>query len=308
MNWFEVAVQVPAELVEPVADILVEMGAGGVVIEDPAVLIDHAARTHPEEWAVAPLQVPAGRALVKAYFSEDNTREKILCALRQELSRILAGAAREVECRLVPGEDWEFAWRAYYKTTRAGEKIVVKPAWEEYRAAAGEIVIEMDPGQAFGCGTHPTTAMCLKLLEKHLRRGEAVYDVGTGSGILAVAAAMLGASRVVAVDMDPLAVRAANENAERNGVAGLVQVVRGNLLDAAEGPAGLVVANILADVIVALAPSAAKVLNPGGIFISSGIIARRSGDVLAALSAAGFAVEETVAEGEWVAFSAVSGC
>lgn len=304
MDWLEVTVHVPAELVEPVADMLVEMGAGGVVIEDPAVLIEHAARTHPEEWAVPPLPVPAGRALVKAYFPEESSREKLLGALQLELSRIPAGCALEVDCRLLPRDDWATAWRAHYRTMRVGDKIVVKPAWEEYQAAAGEIVIEMDPGQAFGCGTHPTTAMCLRLMEKYLRGGEVIYDVGTGSGILAVAAARLGASRVVAVDVDPLAVRAARENAERNGVDGRVQVLRGNLLDAAEGSAGLVVANIIADVIITLAPAAASVLNPGGVFISSGIIAQRSGEVLAALGADGFAVEERVTEGEWVAFVA----
>ncbi|VFU19654.1 ribosomal protein L11 methyltransferase (fragment) [anaerobic digester metagenome] len=181
---------------------------------------------------------------------------------------------------------------------------MVRPSWEDYRAVEGELVIELDPGMAFGCGTHPTTSLCLKLLENYIRGGERIYDVGTGSGILAVAAAALGAGRVVAVDLDPVACRAAAENVARNRVEGIVRVVQGNLLDNLNGGADLVVANIIAGVIISLAPDAAAALVPGGFLIASGIIRHRAEEVRDALEEAGLTPWEQLEEGEWTAIVA----
>jgi len=307
LNWVEVSVLVQAELAELVANLFEELGAGGVVIEDPAVFVRAANRIHPEEWAVTPCTVPEGKVVIKSYFPLDGAFDGRLHFLQESLSRLPSDGPPQIGTRVLAESDWANAWRAYYKTIHIGEKMVIKPAWLDYRAGTGEVVIEMDPGMAFGCGSHPTTALCLKLIEKYLHGGELVYDVGTGSGILSVAAAKLGAARVVAVDADTQAVRAAQENAERNGVAGQVIVVQGNLLEPAEKTAALVVANIIADVIIAMAPATAAVLEEGGTFISSGIIAFRSEDVSVALAGAGFVVLEQVQEGEWVAFAAKKG-
>jgi ribosomal protein L11 methyltransferase len=201
----------------------------------------------------------------------------------------------------VAEEDWANAWKEYYRTTRVGQWLVIKPSWLDYQQLAGDLVIEMDPGMAFGCGTHATTALCLKLLEKHIRPGMTIYDIGTGSGILAAAAAKLGAGRVLALDIDPVACRAAQENAARNKVNDLVSVRQGSLAEHSDSGADLVVANIIADVIADLAPDAAAVLSPGGIFIASGIIRDRLDMVIEAVEAAGFAVCEVVEEGLWVA-------
>ncbi|NPV72813.1 MAG: 50S ribosomal protein L11 methyltransferase [Pelotomaculum sp.] len=304
MEWLEITVRTPPEGVELVADIFQEIGTGGVVIEDPAVIFKYAGATCPEEWAVPESATADGLPRVKGYLPADGTQSKRLEELAAALARLLPGPASAVSTRTVSEEDWANAWKKYYKPVRAGRRLVVKPSWEDYRAEEGDLVIEMDPGMAFGSGTHATTCLCLRLLEKYVRPGGTVYDVGTGSGVLAVAAARLGAGRVVAVDIDPLACRVAAGNAERNGVAGKVQVVQGNLLEKVEGRADLVVANIIADVIAAFAPEAAGALAPGGVLIASGIIEEKAGLVVCALEAAGLAVCERDEEGRWVALAA----
>lgn len=304
MEWLEISVRTPSEGVEPVADIFQEMGAGGVVIEDPAVILRHAAETHPDEWAVPSVATGAGMPMVKCYLPVDDRIDRRVEALRSALGRLNLSPVPEVSARTVAEEDWANAWRAYYKPVHVGRRLVVKPSWEDYVTGEGELVIEMDPGMAFGCGTHTTTSLCLKMLERYVRGGETVYDVGTGSGILAITAAKLGAGRVVAVDLDSVACRVAAENVERNGVGDWVHVMHGNLLDLVKEPAGLVVSNIIADVIVGFAPDAARVLAPGGIFIASGIVRERAAEVCAAVQATGLMVREQLEEGQWVALVA----
>jgi ribosomal protein L11 methyltransferase len=297
-RWLEIAVTTVHERLDEVADVFNEMGSGGVVIEDPALILDLVQKENAE--TVAPsLKESAGEELiVKGYFFCDCSLPDRL----EELSRRLADLAKFWKTREIKEEDWSNTWRAYYKPVQVSKRLTVKPTWEKYAARQGEIVIEMDPGMAFGCGTHATTAMCLALLEDLVQGGEVVYDVGTGSGILSVAAALLGARQVTAVDIEEPAVRAARENAMRNGVADKVTVVRGNLLDnLVHSRADLVVANIIADVIMLLAPDAARVLKPGGRLIASGIIRERAGEVQQALRGAGLEPEREMTEGEWVA-------
>lgn len=297
-RWLELSVYCSRETVETVANIMNEEGSGGVVIEDPALIVEYLHKGNTETLAPS-LKVPPGpEIVVKGYFLCD-------CSVPDRLE-IISRRLKELGVRWRTGEvrdeDWVNSWRAYYKPFKVGKRLVVKPSWENYVAGAGEIVIDMDPGMAFGCGTHETTTMCLELLEDLVRGGEEVYDVGTGSGILAIAAALLGARRVTAVDIDELAVRTAGENAKRNGVADRVVVVRGDLLDNLAGSgADLVVANIVAGVIIRLAPAAAGALKPGGRLIASGIIGERAVEVQTALSGAGFELERELVKGEWVA-------
>ena len=233
-------------------------------------------------------------------FRSDEFLTGLMDDLRLALERLALGGY-DLTTKQVAQQDWSAAWRAYYKPVKVGRRLVVRPVWEDYSPRPNELVIALDPGLAFGCGTHPTTAMCLRLLEEYIRGGEMVCDVGTGSGILAIAAAHLGARRVLAVDLDELAVEAARENVARNGLEDIVQVAQGNLLDMVFGRADLVVANILADVIITMMPEVSRVLVPGGRFIASGIINERGEEVRRAIHAAGLDVEQVCMDGQWLA-------
>ncbi|GBF33167.1 ribosomal protein L11 methyltransferase [Desulfocucumis palustris] len=304
MKWLEIAVSTTPEGVETVAEILNELGTGGVVIEDPAVLYNLALEKGPEEVAVEPGELLPGFPSVKGYFPlQAEVGEKIE-KLRNALAGLNLKRPPEITTREVQETDWANQWKKYYHTTEVGQRFVIKPSWEEFTAAPGKLLLEMDPGMAFGCGTHPSTVLCLLLLEELVRGGEMVYDVGTGSGILAVAAAKLGAARVLAVDTDGVAVKVARENIELNGVDRVVKVVQGNLLDSVKEPADIIIANIVADVIMELAPAAVSLLKPGGIFISSGIYLGREKEVQSALAALGFAVLDRRREGDWTALTA----
>ncbi len=201
----------------------------------------------------------------------------------------------------VEDKDWAENWKQFYKPFRIGSHLVVKPTWERYAVQPGDVLIELDPGMAFGTGTHETTHMCMELLEKHLRPGLRVMDVGAGSGILAIAAAKLGADPVLAIDIDPDAVKVAAENVALNGVGDRVRVICGDLVKSQAMPCDVAVANIVADAICLLAGPLTQHLEKGGLLLCSGIIREREPDVLAAAQAAGYKVAERLAMGEWVA-------
>jgi len=302
LDWLEIAVCTQPEGVEAIADLFEEMQTGGVIIEDPAVILRYAMEIHPDEWGISKKVTSNDLPVVKSYLPAGQGLDRRLAGFYSALKRLALNPPPQVSIRIVTDEDWANAWRAYYKPVRVGRRLVVKPSWEEWYPGEGDLVIDIDPGMAFGCGTHATTSLCLRLLEVYVRSGATVYDVGTGSGILAIAAARLGAGRVVAVDLDEVACRVAAENVERNRVAGVVQVVRGNLLDLVEGQADLVVCNIIAGVITGFAPDASRALARGGLFIASGIIRDRAPDVRAAMESAGLAIREQLDEGQWVAF------
>lgn len=302
LQWLEIAVTVRPEDIETVSGLLLEAGTGGVVIEDPALIAQFLAGP-PDAVAHDALAVPE-RPAVKAYLPVDRRLAGRLAELQKSLTALYPDLSGRWKARLTEEEDWANAWRAYYRPVRVGKSLVIRPSWVDYPAAPGQKVISLDPGMAFGCGTHPTTVMCLEQLEEMLSGGETVFDVGTGSGILAVAAAVLGAGRVKAVDNDPLAVATARENAARNGVADRVTVAAGDLLNGDWGRADVVVANIVADAIIRLIPSVAAVLKPGGVFIASGIIKEREAQVRRSLQDGGLAMKWEGRSGEWVAVAA----
>ncbi|MBC8136633.1 MAG: 50S ribosomal protein L11 methyltransferase [Fibrella sp.] len=240
---------------------------------------------------------------VTAYLPVDDRLENTLLTLKGALHDIkrvqkIPGSSDEITIRFVAEEDWATAWKQYFKPQKIGERFVVKPTWEEYDAAPGDVVIQIDPGMAFGTGLHATTRLCLAGLERHIFPGATVADVGTGSGILAVGAVLLGAGSAEAVDNDPLAVRIAQENVDLNGVADRVTVC-----EAAQPPAGefdFVVANILAHVIIALSAELFRATKPGGWLISSGILAGPSAEQVAKqLRSVGYGDTEILTEGEW---------
>lgn len=301
MEWLEIAVRTPAEGVEPVSDIFIELGTGGVVIEDPALILQYRRDTHPDEWAVPGQAAENSLNLVKGYLPVQDDLLRRVEEIKSLVSQLDLEPRPEILTHVVAEEDWAVAWKKFYKTSRVGRRLVIKPSWEDYQPLAGDLIIEMDPGMAFGCGTHATTSLCLQLLEKYIKPGVSVYDIGTGSGILAVAAARLGAGRVLAVDIDPVACKTAAENAARNNVGETVSVRQGNLAELLESGADIVVANIIADVIAGFAPQAAATLKPGGTFIASGIIRDKAEMVRSALAAAGLSVCEAQEDGLWVA-------
>ena len=240
------------------------------------------------------------------YLPVDERLEGTLVRLREALhaaaSAGVADADADITVRFVEEADWANAWKQYFKPQRIGRRLVIKPTWEVWEAAAEDVVIQIDPGMAFGTGLHATTRLCLRALETHVFPGARVADVGTGSGILAVAAALLGAGHVDAVDVDPLAVRIARENIAVNGVPEIVSAGQGD--SPPRGAFDITVANILADVILGMAPALRDSLRPGGLLIASGIIDTRAEDVRRGLETAGLSVEDTPAEGEWVAILA----
>ncbi len=309
LDWREVDVKMARAAVDAVSEIMVECGAGGVAVEDPQAIRERIAENSWDAYEFPDELLNRDFVRVTAYFPCDHKLGRRIGKLRQRLDKVnsqyLPGSIKDISFSHVREEDWANSWKAYYKPVKAGERIVIKPTWENYLPAADEIIVELDPGMAFGTGTHPTTVMCIKALEKLIRGGETVFDIGTGSGILSITAAKLGASQVKAVDIDEVAVQAARANAALNGVDGTVEVIAGNLLDVVRGRADIVVANIVADVIIRVCPDAFKAVKKGGLFVASGIIATRVDEVVDHVGRAGFTVRDTVCEGDWVAMAAV---
>ena len=204
----------------------------------------------------------------------------------------------KVESEVKYEKDWADTWKQYYKPVLVGERIVVKPIWEEYEPKNDELVVELDPGMAFGTGTHETTRMCIQALERYVSEDATVFDVGCGSGILAIAAAKLGAKLSVGVDLDPVAVESSKENVKYNNLNN-IEILEGNLVEVIDDKADVVVANILAEIICILTDDVKRVLKDNGIFITSGIIHDRVDMVCEKLEATGFEVIEKNRDGEW---------
>lgn len=298
------------EAVEAVSNIFHEAGASGVVIEDSSEIVKNRENQFGEIYELNPDDYPAEGVIVKAYLPASSflveTIEEIKLAITNLKNfNINIGKNILTTCE-VNEEDWATSWKQYYHPVKVSERFTIVPTWEDYEPKnSDEIIIELDPGMAFGTGTHPTTVMCLQALEKLVKPGDIVIDVGTGSGVLSIGAALLGAGKVIALDLDPIAVKAATENVKLNDVDKIVEVHEGNLLDKVETrEADIVVANILAEVIVTFTDDAYAVLKPGGTFITSGIIRAKKEEVKSALEKSGFAVEEVLMLEDWVSIIA----
>ena len=245
------------------------------------------------------------QVLLRGYLSDTPEHARTLDDIRQALPRQpFADFYGEPRIKHLATEDWAEAWKRHYHTLRIGGGIVIAPSWEEPTSRPGDVIIKLDPGMAFGTGAHPSTQLALRLLEKYIRPRAVVLDVGTGSGILAIAAVKMGASRVIATDIDPEAVRTAEENARLNQVRNQITLLVESVVDS--GRYELVLANILADVIVDLLlhEGLAERVAPDGVLILSGVIKQRRDVVDLALNAAGMTVIDTVEDGDWVALAA----
>lgn len=303
MQWIEVNVAVTHEAVEAVADIMNSVGAKGVAIEDPQ-LINELRNSGTWELCDIPEQENTEVVTVSAYYADDEKLQDRLAAIESELAlveeRIGNYRFGNTRFRTVSEQDWANEWKQYFHVTHVGKSMVIKPSWEDYTPAEGEHVIEIDPGMAFGTGTHHTTNMCMERLEKVLPADATVFDVGTGSGILAIAAALLGAKEVKAVDIDGVAVRVARENVAENNLSDKIDVKEGDLLHGTEGKADLIIANIIADIIIMLLKDIPVKLKDDGIFLASGIIEERVADIEAEAKVNGLEVVNIDHRGGWV--------
>lgn len=305
MEWMALTVHTTSQGADLVSQQLMALGAEGTQIRDRADIPDPSKPNGYWELIDQSLiDAMPQDVLVEAWFPLDEKLPERVSALKgclKEMETLPDMGSLALSSSQVKDEDWSQVWKKFYKPFRAGRSLVVKPSWESYEAKPGDKIIQLDPGMAFGTGTHETTGMCLDLLDDYLIPGTRVIDLGTGSGILAIGAALLGAQDVLAIDIDPTAVKVAKENVAINGLTQQIEVMEGDLLEHVNQICGLCVANIIADVICLVAQPLKAHIAPGGLFICSGIIKEREADVAASLSAAGYTLLETRRRGEWVA-------
>ncbi len=309
MQWAEVSIQTTHEATDVVAEIYHDLGASGVVIEDPELLNNY---IDAGQWDFSGIERAEDTSIVtvKAYLPVDEDLDDKLRTFELRIKDFKSMTDDDMEkgpCTIswntVRDEDWADNWKAYFHPEKVGGMLVIKPTWEDYEASPDDIVIELDPGSAFGTGTHPTTAMCLRELETLVKGGMRIFDVGTGSGVLSIAAAKLGATDVTAMDYDKVAVEVAAENIRQNGVEDVVKTGVSDILKSFDGKADLIVANIIADIIIMLFDELDEHLAEGGRLLASGIISERLADVTEACLAHGFVVDKVTEEKGWVAMT-----
>lgn len=305
MKYYELTVDTTSEASELVADILTDLGSNGIGIYDNRDLLGLTESGVVWDYMEEHLIVDDGKAQVKGYFPVEGYDE-IKKNLAARLDFLRANCPFDygtlaVSETLVNDDDWVNNWKQYYKPIHAG-RVTIVPEWIDYTPEQGEYIVKIDPGMAFGTGEHESTKMCLMLLQALGVDGKSVIDVGTGSGILALASAKLGASHVEAYDIDDNAVKSAVENSALNGFGDKIYVANANLLDKTTGKFDIVLANITADVLITLSKTLGDYMKDDGVVIVSGIILKREEDVKQAFIRAGFTVEERMNMGEWVAF------
>ena len=302
MDWTEVTITVNAKDVDKAGDIANMVVPYGIYIEDYSNLEE-------EAWEIAHidlidedlLQKDRSKALVHIYISPEESPAEAVAFLRERYTA--EGIESEICLDSCVEEDWINNWKQYFKPIPVGQKLLIRPTWEEVKDSGGRTVLDLDPGLAFGTGTHETTRLCMELLEQYVRPGMNVLDVGCGSGILSVAALLLGADKAVGVDIDELAVKTAVENAEINHVEDRFTGICGNLTDHVTGTYDIVVANIVADVIIMLTKDVEQFMKPDTVYLMSGIIDTREQDVLTAVEQH-FTIIDRKEEKGWVALSA----
>lgn len=304
MKWSEMSIETTNEAVEPISNILHENGASGVVIEDAIDLTKEREDQFGEIYALNPNDFPDDGVIIKAYLLKNDSIETVIETIKHQITQLTSYeidiGRNKISTVDVQEEDWATAWKQYYHPVKISDTFTIVPTWEEYEASENEKIIELDPGMAFGTGTHPTTFMCIQALERTVKKDDVVIDVGTGSGVLSIAAALLHAKKVVGVDLDEVAVKSATDNVALNHVQSTVDIVHGDLLQGSKDQVDVIVANILAEVILLFVDDAAKKVKRDGYFITSGIIVQKKDAVLDALMNAGFKVEEVMQEEDWI--------
>ena len=302
MKWIEVKVVFDADdnllAGELIANLFFEFDLQGVVEEDPAIEPD-------EDWAEDSIGRAQQHAVI-GYFPKDRQAKERCRVLEEKLALLKKHSALlyRVGYKELAEEDWAEAWKVFFVPQKIGKKIVVKPTWCAYEVDSDDIVLELDPGMAFGTGTHPTTALCIRLIEEYLREGDSFLDIGTGSGILMIAAARLGAGFVRGLDKDTVAVEVAASNLRRNGLSPRdYSLSTGNLLEGIRDQYHFISANIFTHIILELLDSLPRALVPGGIFVCSGIYEKNKNLVVARMKNIGFEILEIREQEEWAAIA-----
>jgi len=302
LRYLETTIRCRRAAADAVGNLLMELSGSGYAVDDPLAVLENR-----PSWEITDLEPGDPEwVTVTGWIPETDDLEQQRLRLEAGLDGLRGlglGTIEPAAFRWVEDEDWANNWKAYFKPTRLGERLVIIPSWEQYDLASDDLPLYLDPGMAFGTGTHATTALCLRWLERLVTPGIRVIDVGTGSGILAIAAHRLGAGSVLAVDIDPVAVQVAEENVRRNGVP--VEVRRATLDQVEEGEADLIVANIIASVIQEILPDVYNRLKPGGRFLASGIIAEKREAVAAAMTEAWLLPVGVQEQDGWVAILAM---
>lgn len=309
LKWSELCIHTTNEAIEPISNILHEAGASGVVIEDSEDLDKDRPTDFGEMYELDPIDFPEQGVLLKAYLPMNSFLGETVDQIKQAINNLLLYdidlGTNQITLSEVNEEEWATAWKKYYKPVKISEKITITPTWEDYQpVSSDELIIELDPGMAFGTGTHPTTVLSMQALERYLKPNDTVIDVGTGSGVLSIASALLGAQHVSAYDLDEVAVNSARINTKLNKVHDKIQVKQNNLLDHIDEKPDLIVANILAEIILRFEKDAYQLLKPEGIFITSGIIQAKKEQVRQALIDAGFRIIEINQMEDWISIIA----
>ena len=299
-TWNELTVKVKTEDTVRASDVCTVIADMGIYVEDYSDLENVVWNiAHVDLIEQELLERDRTHSLIHVYIKQEKAAMECVVFIKGRLDA--EGIEHEISVVGVNEEDWANNWKQYYHTQRIGKRIVVTPSWEEFTPADGDVQMRLDPGMAFGTGTHDTTRLCLELLEECVTPETRILDVGTGSGILSVGGVLLGAPSALGVDIDPVAVKVANENAEINEVTDKTEFVCGDLTDKVHGKFEIVTANIVADVIIRLLGTVKNYLLKGGVLIVSGIIDTRADEVENACHEAGFVTEKRLEHGGWVA-------
>lgn len=302
MDWTEISIIVPHEFIDVAAAIANMTVPYGIYIEDYSDLEQSA-------WDIAHIDLideelinkNREKSIIHIYISESDNCAEAIEFLKERLSA--EGVVYELGTIGVNDSEWNENWKKYFHTIEIGDKLAVVPSWEEYNNPMARTVLNIDPGAAFGTGTHATTSLCLEMLQDYIKNDEKVLDIGCGSGILALAAVLLGADSAIGIDIDAQSVKTANENAQINNIDDKVKFYVGDLATNVDGKYDIVCANIVADVIIRLLPDVSRFLNDNGVMIISGIIDIRKDDVLSAVAQNGFKIVQEKYKDNWCAFS-----
>ena len=319
MKYIQADIHVNREGIEPVLTALINVDITDAVVEDPADIADLLDKEQDWEWDYVDdsvLEMQNAEPKVTVYMEDDEDGRRQLQALQGAIEGLKAEVAEgiygenvdlgplTVDVYVEDDSEWKDNWKEFFKPKKVGKRIVVKPTWYDYEKEEGDLIIEIDPGMAFGTGTHETTSLCLRMMEDYMKPGDKVLDVGCGSGILAIAGALLGSTDVLGVEIDPVAVEIAQENLELNGVADVARAQYGDLTKGIDFKAEIVVANLMADLVMMLSGDVAKHILPGGMYISSGILVEKRDLVAGVIRDCGFDIVEIREDGMWCAIAA----